>query len=172
MGCLLLLSFPRLKAQDAEVYKQDSAWKAQQEYLNHHYIPTDEQDAFSTLEEIANEKGLRKFKNASEDKIKGRLHFGLGMWIMQNWGFYTGSRFSYYLNEKGLYSADDMVEYVIISFHRHLNNVSLESEQIIDSLNLIHKKEMEKYREKAKRIETLKRNEESGELENKAGQKR
>lgn len=154
-------------AQDYDVYSQDSLWKEKQEYLNQFYIPKDEMDAFHVLEEISEAVGILKFKEMPEDTIKGRLTYGLGMWMMQNWSLYTGSRLSYYLNRRGLIATDDMVEYLIIAFHRYLNKVELQSQDLIDSLNLVHKKMHEEKLENAIKGDTLIYNKETGEVRKK-----
>lgn len=134
---------------------EDSSWRAEQAYLYQRYIPVDEKDAFQELERLGNKKGLEKFKNAPEDSIRRRLHFGLGGWMMQNWQLYKGSRLSYYLNRRGLTFPDDIVEYLIISFHRHLNDKPLNSEALIDSFIEQRKKEYQTRIDSAKKLDTL-----------------
>ncbi len=157
-----------VQAQDFEEYTRDSLWKSQQEYLNKHYIPVDEQDAFDVLQEISSEKGLAKFKKTPEDSIRGRLHFGLGMWMMQNWGLYSGSRLSYYLNGKGISSSDDMAEYLIITFHRHLNGSEINSQELIEELNLFRKKRFEETKPNIIYHDTLIYDKRTGEVKKKS----
>ncbi len=172
MSCIsCFFSLKQISAQEKNIYTQDSVWKSQQEYLDRRYIPEDEYDAFHVLEELSNEEGLMKFKQAPEDSIKGRLHYGLGGWMMQNWHLYSGSRLSYYLNRKGLTFPDDMVEYLIITFHRYLNKEEIRSQELIDSLNALRK---EAYREMMEEklktgtpLDTLIYNEKTGEFKEK-----
>lgn len=89
------------------------------------YIPSDFEDAFAELNRLGEAKAIAYFKNAPEDSIRRKLHFGLGRWILMNWGFEDGSRFSHYLKLKGISVPDDMVEIVILAWHRHLNGKPL-----------------------------------------------
>ena len=129
------------------------------------YIPKDMEDAFVELSALARAQDLEKFKAAPEDTIAVRLHFGLGRWIAHNWNFSEGSRFSHQLKLKGLTFPDDMVETVIRSFHRKLNNKEIKLEEQIAILIEKREKEHEERMKKAK-VETLsKRKLDSTEIE-------
>ena len=127
----------------------DYEWRVQQEYLMGVYIPESEHDAFVELKRLAEPEGLNKFKNAAEKDIRRNLHFGLGKWMLQNWQLLDGSRLSHYLKEKGLAHSDDMIEYLIVTFHRHLNEKSLQSGDLIQAYNEARKKA---YLERQKQI--------------------
>jgi len=88
--------------------------------INGVYIPADLQEAFDELSALAEEAGVDKFKSAPEEVIARRLHFGLGRWIAVNWNLEEGSRYEYYLKQLGLVKVDDMIQYTIVSWHRHL----------------------------------------------------
>ena len=64
---------------------------------------------------------------------------------MINWGLEEGSRISHYLKEHGVTFPDDMVEVIIVTWHRQLNNQPLRLE---DEVARIEKRLAE---EKAKR---------------------
>lgn len=98
------------------------------------YIPKDLDDAFKELSDLSSPESLQKFKLSDEMTAAKKLHFGLGRWIIYNWNFYEGSRFSHYLKQKGLSHPDDMAKFVMICFHRHLNNKPLEEEELIKVL--------------------------------------
>lgn len=89
------------------------------------YIPVDMKDAFVELERLSEPQAVLKFKQASEDMVSRKLHFGLGRWMVTNWNFYNGSRFSHYLKEMGVSHPDDMAQFTIVSWHRHLNGKEL-----------------------------------------------
>jgi len=101
------------------------------EMINGVYIPADLDDAFSELNRLSDPRGVAEFKTAPEDSIRRRLHFGLGKWILVNWGLEEGSRFSHHLKQKGISIPDDMVEYTIVLWHRKLNSQPLKSEEEI-----------------------------------------
>lgn len=115
------------------------------------YIPNDLEDAFAELKRLSAQAGLEKFKEAPEDTISTKLHFGLGRWMIHNWGFYEGSRLSHYLKELGLDHPDDMARFLIVSFHRHLNEKPLEAEERIAACQAMREAEIEE-RERRKEV--------------------
>ena len=115
------------------------------EFINNIYIPVNLDDAFQELKRLSDKVGLDKFKNAEEELVAKKLHFGLGRWIMKKWNLYDGSRYSHYLRNKGLSYPDDMARFTIVSLHRHLNGVDLEVEKRIKAVKELREKE---YKEK------------------------
>lgn len=113
---------------------QDYNWRIMQRKLNDIYIPSDLEDAMQELSEISSDEALAKFKGAPEEDIGRRLFFGLGKWITTNWQLYEGSRISHYLRSLGLTHPDDMVIFLIESFHRYLNARDLEIDKRVKDL--------------------------------------
>ncbi len=105
------------EAQIAEIY----AKRIRTEMINGVYIPVDLADAHSELSRLADPAGLTSFRRAPEDEIERKLHFGLGRWILTNWGLEDGSRISHYLKLKGVSVPDDMVRIIIVTWHRKIN---------------------------------------------------
>lgn len=134
-----------ITAQTAAEYQANYAKRIKMESINGVYIPVDLEDAFSELSRLGEPSGIAMFKEAPEDSIRRNLHFGLGRWIMINWGLEEGSRISHYLKEHGVTFPDDMVEVIIVTWHRQLNNQPLRLE---DEVARIEKRLAE---EKAKR---------------------
>lgn len=99
--------------------------------LNGVYIPADLQEAFDELSALAEGGGVEKFRSAPEEVIARRLHFGLGRWISVNWNLEEGSRYEYYLKQQGLVRVDDMIQYTIVSWHRHLLGKEQQSKERI-----------------------------------------
>lgn len=133
---------------DATRYRVKYEENIQKSQINGVYIPKDMDDAFEELKSLTSVKALQKFKSAKEEIVAHKLHFGLGRWIYLHWNFEEGSRYVKYLNEKGLEDFDDMVQFTIVSFHRHLNQTPQEYEQRIAGYK---KKEEEKKRERRDR---------------------
>ncbi len=88
--------------------------------LNGVYIPKDMDEAFAELDRLSPKESLDKIKRADEKLIAKKLHFGLGKWMAHNWNFDEGSRFSHYLKNLGLFKTDDMIDFMLISYHRYL----------------------------------------------------
>ena len=105
------------------------AVRIQMEEIDGVYIPIDLDDAFVELNRLSSTSDREKFKSATEEIVRDKLHFGLGRWISHNWGFYMGSRFSHYLRELGLEHPDDMTKFMLVSWHRHLNGKPIEVEE-------------------------------------------
>ena len=97
---------------------------------------------------MSEEKDRRKFKLADEETVAKKLHFGLGRWISYNWQFEFGSRFTVFLNKLGLYHPDDMVHFMLISYHRHINDRSLDTEALIKEILVKRKKEEEEFKKR------------------------
>ncbi len=93
------------------------------------YIPVDLEDAFVELERLSSSADIEKYKGASEETVRDKLHFGLGRWMVHNWGFYMGSRLEHSLRGLGLEHPDDMAKFLLVSWHRHLNEKPLKIEE-------------------------------------------
>lgn len=118
------------------------------------YIPADLNEAFEELTQLADEASLTKFKSAPEEVIARKLHFGLGRWISVFWNLEEGSRYEHYLRNIGLTKVDHMVQFTIVSFHRHLLGKDLEVEKRVADYQAQLEKELEAYRARTEVIST------------------
>ena len=96
------------------------------------YIPKDLGDAFARLNRLISKESKVKFKRANEGVAIRKLHFSFGRWMIHNWGFYEGSRFSHYLRKLGIYNPDDMARFVMTTYHRNLNRKPLEVKELVE----------------------------------------
>lgn len=130
--------------------ESDSAYYANynqrisQTHLNGFYIPENMQDAFATLDELSDPAGLEKFKQADEVVVAQKLKGGLGRWMLINWGFHEGSRFSHYLKNEGILHPEDMAQCMIVSYHRHLNGRPIDLKNQAEAYAALRRKEYEK----------------------------
>lgn len=106
------------------------------EYISGVYIPKDLADCFIQLNQLTDKESKVKFKNMPEAEAASKLHFSLGRWIIYNWGFYEGSRFSFYLKNLGISHPDDMAKFVIITYHRNLNKNKLNVKELVEGIKL------------------------------------
>lgn len=138
----MILLFGQAFAQTPEEFEANYAKRIKLEMINGVYIPIDLEDAFSELSRLSSTEGLATFKASPEDSIRRKLHFGLGRWILINWGLEDGSRISEYMKNQGIAIPDDMVEVIILTWHRHLNNqpLKLEEEKAIIEKRLAEEK--------------------------------
>lgn len=131
----LLLTFFAFTAQAQQLTLNEAefdsvyAERIKLEEIHGVYIPRDLNDAFTELERLSSPADLKKFQTAPEAAVRTRFHFGLGRWMIVNWGFYEGSRLSDYLKTAGLQHPDDMARVILVCFYRHLNQQSLKFEE-------------------------------------------
>jgi hypothetical protein len=136
---------------DRAAFEKQYQERILQEVLNGVYIPFDLDDAFGELERLSDRDMIVKFQSANEDTIAKKLHFSLGRWMIRNWGFYEGSRLSHYLKEAGLAFPDDMAKFIIVSWHRKLNQKPIDQESQILAIQEFRKQEAIE-REKRKKV--------------------
>lgn len=121
--------------------------------INGVYIPKDIDDAIIQLEKLSPIKSLEKFKNAPEDIVAQKLHFGIGRWMIVNWNFYGGSRIEYFLKNMGVGHPDYMADFLIVCFHRHLNGKDLGTKVLSE---MYKKKSLEELNKRRVVIDTIK----------------
>jgi hypothetical protein len=86
-------------------------------------IPNNMDEAMIALERVLPNETINEIKNMSEEDFVAQAHFGLGMWIRNNWKLWTGtSPMDWYFYKRGIFHPDDMSGIILTSFHRHLNN--------------------------------------------------
>ena len=155
IGFLFLSSytFSQTEAEYMAIYNK----RITLEMIDGVYIPADLEDAFSELNRLSDPKGLTEFKSTPEDSIRRKLHFGLGKWMLVNWGMEDGSRISHYLKQKGISLPDDMVEYIIVMWHRNLNGKPFNSTEEIAAIQKRMAEEQKKRDEDKKVISVEKK---------------
>jgi hypothetical protein len=109
-------------------------WRVRQERLYGVYVPADLGEAFVQLNQKSDASGRANFKALSEQQAATLPFFSLGRWMAVNWGFYGGSRFTAYLNQLGLHHPDDMIRFMLVMYHRHLNGTALDPRPVVVGL--------------------------------------
>lgn len=91
------------------------------EKINDIYIPKDLGECFIELDKLLSEinKNEMKAKTKREDMID--YHFGLGMWMRNNWGLWGGSRLQKYFTDRKVNHPDDMSSVVLEYYYDWLN---------------------------------------------------
>lgn len=102
-------------------YERQYQERIKKDRLNGIYIPKNLDDAMAQLDKLSTPESKLKFKSIPEDSICLVMHNRLGQWMIVNWSFYEGSRLSYYLRSAGVSYPDDMADFLLLSFHRHLH---------------------------------------------------
>lgn len=129
-----------------EIYK----WRVEQEKLYDIYIPADLSECFTELDKKISKPSKAKFLSIDERTAMQKLHYSLGKWIWYNWGFYEGSRLTVYMNKMGLFHPEDMADFIIMSYHRHLKETPIEPKELAD----FFKERREKIKAEEKRART------------------
>jgi hypothetical protein len=94
------------------------------------YIPKDLQDALRELDHMLPAEAKDKMKISYEQEGFG-YHFGLGMWLRNNWGLWHGSRLAKHFNKLGVKHPDDISGIILDCYWRYLNGKPLDTEQLI-----------------------------------------
>ena len=124
-------------------YQRSYEENIKKDFINDVYIPKNFEEAFEELKRLSETESLAKFKDAEEEIVAKKLHFGLGRWMAVKWNFEEGSRISNEMKELGVTFPDDMVQLMIVSFHRYLNSAPLLIEHQAQIFNEKRKKENE-----------------------------
>jgi hypothetical protein len=125
--------------------------------INGVYIPKTLDDAFVQLDKLVDPKSRATLLKVSEDDAAARLHFSLGRWMIVNWQFYEGSRFSNYLHSAGITFPDDKADFMIRAYHRYVNGKPVEFKDLAKAYKAMRKAQHEKDLQDAKVIQEVSR---------------
>ena len=92
-----------------------------------YYVPRDLDDALTEVDRIMGAKEHDDVMKATEDGMI-EYHFGLGMWMRNNWGLWSGSRLAQYFNQIGIQHPDDMSGIILDSYWRKLHGKPIDLE--------------------------------------------
>lgn len=89
------------------------------------YVPSSLEDSFVELDKMLHPKFIEDFKKAGKG---GPIeeHFGLGLWMRNNWGLWGGSRLAKYFRSIEINHPDDMSGIILTSYQRKLNGLPIE----------------------------------------------
>jgi len=93
-------------------------------------IPSDLNECFKELKAMLTSELVAKMRLGTEEGMIEH-HFGLGMWMRNNWGLWGGSELSKWFRSRGITHADDMSGIILDSFWRHLNDKPIDLEKQI-----------------------------------------
>lgn len=139
-------------ANTADEYEKQYQERIKKDKLGGVYIPKNLEEACAALSKLSSPESQAKFKKVAEDSVCMYFHASLGKWMIVNWSFYEGSRFSHYLRTAGVTYPDDMVDFVIIGWHRQLNGKPLEIKQLFQFIKERRQRKVE--REQAEKLKT------------------
>lgn len=98
---------------------RDSVFAQEQQPIT---IPNDLDEAHADLLRRLPKETIEEMKSGTEDDMI-KYHFGLGMWMRNNWGLWQGgSSLAAYFNQLGIFHPDDMSGTILDTFWCKLNN--------------------------------------------------
>ncbi len=150
---IFLLAFENSFAQNTEEeFLKNYEARIKLDRINDVYIPKDLKDALKELDRLTDDKAAMKLTTSPEDTIASKLHFSLGRWMLLHWSLEEGSRLSHHLKSKGLSFPDDMMDFLIRCWYRHLNKQPLDEHKLIQKYII---KRKEDFLKKMNSIETI-----------------
>ena len=73
-----------------------------------------------------------QIREMTEDEFTAKAHFGIGMWLRNNWRLWGDSRLSKYFNDLGIFHPDDMSGIILTSYHRYLLGQDIKLEEQVN----------------------------------------
>jgi len=89
--------------------------------INGILIPRNLEESFIELNKLLTSEDIEAIKSLNDRSETISYHFGLGMWLRNNWGFWGGSRLQQYLIKKGFRHPDDMSATILKFYYDWLN---------------------------------------------------
>jgi len=108
--------------------------------------PRDLEEAITFFKTIWNDSIKDEFKNKTENDAVGDCHFGVGMWIRNQW--LRGDRnpaFSKFFKDLGVHDMDEISSIVMIALHRRLNGKDIGLDSMVYKYKIREKLESERY---------------------------
>lgn len=102
------------------------------------YIPKDLTDAFAVLDKELDDSSKVKLKNGESS------HFGLGMWMRNNWGLWGGGRLKCYFDDRELHHPDHISSLIISAYQLKLNKKEIDQDSLILEYSKMEKEWMKR----------------------------
>ncbi len=135
---LIILTNQNLNAQRKKTKKElkkEHIQNITKDSINGIYIPIDLDDCFRQIDGFWADSIKTEVKKMSEDEFTVNTHFGMGMWMRNNWKLWGGSRLSKYFNDLGVFHPDDMSGIILTSYYRYLLKLDVKLEEQIKGYN-------------------------------------
>ena len=95
--------------------------------------PINIEEAVIQLTKILSDTTQQKILSMTEYEFTVNSHFGLGLWIRNNWGLWQGGELAEDFNNKGIFHPDDMSGIILTCYYRQLQNQDWELDEQIKS---------------------------------------
>ncbi len=111
----------KIRKEEQDKRAREYQLRIEMDSINGVYIPKDIEDCCVQLDKILSEKDKEYIKGLSVEDLINNLHFGLGIWIRNNWGLWGGSRLQQYFFDKKLDHPDGMSGEILRAYYNWLN---------------------------------------------------
>ena len=85
------------------------------------YIPRNLEESFHVLDTMLSAKNIQLIRSLPERDAMSQFHFGLGMWLRNNWGLWGGSRLQQYFLQRGVEHPDNMSGILLEYYYDYLH---------------------------------------------------
>jgi len=85
------------------------------------YIPHNLEESFYVLDTLLTAKDIQLIRSLPERDAMSAFHFGLGMWLRNNWGLWGGSRLQQYFLQRGVEHPDNMSGILLEYYYDYLH---------------------------------------------------
>lgn len=140
-----------------EEFEKQYQKRIKQERIHGVYIPKDMADAFVQLNKLIDKTSQAKFQSMPEADAAKKLQYSFGRWLIHNWGFYGGSRYSHYIKSLGIHHPEEMASFTMTMYHRYLNKKKLDIRGYMTDFKAKKEAEREEKMKKGKVLKSFKR---------------
>lgn len=85
------------------------------------YKPLTLDDAVRHLQKIQSDSLKQRILAQTEEEFTAQVHFGLGLWMRNQWGLWRGGPLAKYFRQLGVYHPDDMSGIILTTYYRTLH---------------------------------------------------
>ncbi len=124
-------------------------------YIDEVYIPADLNDAIAVLDKKMEQAARDRFAALTEADAATKPYFSFGKWMNINWSLEEGSRLSHYFRSRGVGKTEDMIRILMTAYHRHLRNVPVAEQELIDKYKALRRSEYEAYQERLRKLPAI-----------------
>ncbi|MCB2411162.1 DUF6794 domain-containing protein [Hymenobacter lucidus] len=93
------------------------------------YQPLTLEDAVRHLQKLHSDSLKQCIVSQTEEEFTAGAHFGLGMWMRNNWGLWRGGPLAKHFNTLGVYHPDDMSGIILTTYYRALRQQDWQLDQ-------------------------------------------
>jgi hypothetical protein len=115
-----LIKYRNNEAREEEVYQK----KLRADTINGIYIPRNIEDCFKQLDKLLSNADIQQIKNLKDKSETIKYHHNFGLWIRNNWGMWSGSRFQLYMLDRIKTEPDGMSSIILEFYWEWLNGIN------------------------------------------------